>query len=58
LGNLRPGLFPWASPCLAIDLGAGDEVIATPRTFIATASSTVLLSTKPMFIPLSQKSSK
>ena len=34
---------------LAIGLGSGDELITTPRTFIATASSAVLLGAKPVF---------
>jgi len=34
---------------LAIGLGAGDELITTPRTFIATASSAVLLGARPVF---------
>ena len=34
---------------LAIGLSAGDELITTPRTFIATASSAVLLGAKPVF---------
>lgn len=34
---------------LALGLGSGDELITTPRTFIATASSAVLLGAKPMF---------
>jgi dTDP-4-amino-4,6-dideoxygalactose transaminase len=33
----------------AINLGAGDEVIVTPRTFIASASSIVIAGGKPVF---------
>ena len=34
---------------LAIGLGPCDELITTPRTFIATASSAVLLGARPVF---------
>lgn len=33
----------------ALDIGAGDEVIVPPRTFVATASSVVLRGAKPIF---------
>ena len=35
---------------LALDLNVGDEIITTPRTFIATSSSAVLLGLKPVFV--------
>ena len=35
---------------LALDLKKGDEIITTPRTFIATSSSAVLLGLKPVFV--------
>ena len=39
---------------LAIGLSKGDEVITTPRTFVATASSLVLLGIKPIFADVDQ----
>lgn len=33
----------------ALDVGAGDEVVTTPRTFLATASSIVTAGAKPIF---------
>jgi dTDP-4-amino-4,6-dideoxygalactose transaminase len=33
----------------AMDIGAGDEVVTTPRTFLASASSIVTAGAKPMF---------
>ena len=41
---------------LAIGLGHGDELITTPRTFIATASSAVLLGAKPIFADVDMNS--
>ena len=43
------GSLALSAAYLAIGLGSGDEVITTPRTFIATASSAVLLGAKPVF---------
>ena len=43
------GSLALSSAYLAIGLGPGDELITTPRTFIATASSAVLLGAKPVF---------
>jgi dTDP-4-amino-4,6-dideoxygalactose transaminase len=43
------GSLALSSAYLAIGLGHGDELITTPRTFIATASSAVLLGAKPVF---------
>ena len=43
------GSLALSAAYLAIGLGAGDELITTPRTFIATASSAVLLGARPVF---------
>ncbi len=43
------GSLALSAAYLAVDLGPGDELITTPRTFIATASSAVLLGAKPVF---------
>jgi len=43
------GSLALSAAYLAIGLGKGDELITTPRTFIATASSAVLLGGKPVF---------
>ena len=43
------GSLALSAAYLAIGLGEGDELITTPRTFIATASSAVLLGAKPVF---------
>ncbi|MDB4485959.1 DegT/DnrJ/EryC1/StrS aminotransferase family protein [Synechococcus sp. AH-707-B22] len=43
------GSLALSSAYLSIGIGLGDELITTPRTFIATASSAVLLGAKPVF---------
>ena len=43
------GSLALSAAYLAIGLGQGDELITTPRTFIATASAAVLLGAKPVF---------
>ena len=43
------GSLALSAAYLAIGLGQGDELITTPRTFIATASCAVLLGAKPVF---------
>jgi len=42
------GSLALSAAYLAIGLGRGDELITTPRTFIATAASAVLLGAKPV----------
>ena len=43
------GSLALSAAYLSIGLGKGDELITPPRTFIATASSAVLLGAKPVF---------
>lgn len=43
------GSLALSAAYLSIGLGSGDELITTPRTFIATASSAVLLGARPVF---------
>tara|TARA_Y100001933_G_scaffold202168_1_gene203966 strand:+ start:11625 stop:12791 length:1167 start_codon:yes stop_codon:yes gene_type:complete len=43
------GSLALSAAYLAIGLGEGDELITTPRTFIATSSSAVLLGARPVF---------
>ena len=43
------GSLALSAAYLAIGLSRGDEIITTPRSFIATASSAVLLGAKPIF---------
>ena len=43
------GSLALSAAYLSVGLGNGDELITTPRTFIATASSAVLLGAKPVF---------
>jgi dTDP-4-amino-4,6-dideoxygalactose transaminase len=50
------GSLALSAAYLALDLGQGDELITTPRTFIATASSAVLLGAKPVFADVDRNS--
>jgi dTDP-4-amino-4,6-dideoxygalactose transaminase len=46
---LANGSLALSSALLALGVGAGDEVITSPRTFVATASAPVLLGARPIF---------
>jgi dTDP-4-amino-4,6-dideoxygalactose transaminase len=50
------GSLALSAAYLAIRLRPGDELITTPRTFIATASSAVLLGAKPLFADVDAES--
>lgn len=53
---LANGSLALSAAYLALGLGPGDELITTPRTFIATASSAVLLGIKPVFADVDRNS--
>ena len=50
------GSLALSSAYLAIGLGQDDELISTPRTFIATVSSAVLLGARPVFADVDTES--
>jgi dTDP-4-amino-4,6-dideoxygalactose transaminase len=50
------GSLALSAAYLAIFLGPGDELTTTPRTFIATGSSVVLLGAKPLFADVDAES--
>ena len=52
---LANGSLALSSAYLSVGLGDGDEVITSPRTFIATAGSAVLLGAKPIFADVSRE---
>ena len=51
------GSLALSAAYLSVGLGQGDELITTPRTFIATASSAVLLGARPVFADVDHNSS-
>ena len=53
---LANGSLALSSAYLSIGLGVGDELITTPRTFIATASSAYLLGATPVFADVDRDS--
>ena len=46
---LANGSFALTAAYMSLNLKKGDEIITSPRTFIATASTAVLLGLKPIF---------
>ena len=53
---LANGSLALSAAYLALGLGPGDELITTPRTFIANAYSSVLLGVKPVFADVDPQS--
>ena len=53
---LANGSLALSCAYLAIGLKKGDEVITTPRSFVATASSAMLLGAKPVFAEIDKNS--
>ena len=54
--TLANGSLALSAAYLAIGIKKGDEVITTPRTFIATASAAMLLGAKPIFADIDKDS--
>ena len=54
--SISNGSLALSASYLAIGLRDGDEIITSPRTFLATSSSAVLLNAKPIFADVSQDS--
>ena len=54
--SMANGSLALSASYWAIGLGAGDELITTPRTFVATASSAVLLGARPVFADVDRDS--
>lgn len=53
---LHNGTAALELPLRAMGIGSGDEVIVTPRTFIASASAIVMCGAKPVFADIDQNS--
>ena len=53
---LSNGTLALTAAYKSLGIGEGDEVITTPRTFIATSSSLVLLNAKPIFADVDKDS--
>ena len=54
--SISNGSLALSASYLSIGLKEGDEIITTPRTFLATASSAMLLKSKPIFADVSEDS--
>ena len=54
--SIANGTLALSSAYLSIGISPGDEVITSPRTFIATSSSVVLLGAKPVFADVNSDS--
>lgn len=54
--SMANGSLALSSALLSIGVSPGDEVITTPRTFIATSSSVVLLGARPVFADVDPES--
>ena len=54
--SMANGSLALSAAYLSLGLRRGDELITTPRTFIATASSAVLLGIRPVFADVDPES--
>ena len=53
---LANGSFALTAAYMSVGLKEGDELITTPRTFLATSSTAVLLGIKPIFVDIDRNS--